>query len=178
MSKSSVTETPKNTLYSLVTQAQAIEQQIMEAGGELSPEVEQALTQVDLSLAEKIDSYDFVMDRLEGQSDYWKAKAALYTKISKSYDGVRERLRTAIKDAMIALNKTEIAGNDVRFKLQNSAPKLIIDEAKVSDKFKMQITTMVIDKERIKSALKDGIPVEGATLEQGQHIRPYANKKD
>lgn len=178
MSKLAVVDETKSTLYSLVIQAQAIEQKIMEAGGELTPEVEEALTRVDLSLAEKVDGYDFVIERMENQSEYWKAKAALFSKIAKSYETARERLKNSIKDAMVSLGKTEISGNDVRFKLQNNAPKLVIDDTKIPDGFKMQVVTTVVDKERIKSALKDGIPVQGASLEQGQHVRSYANKKE
>lgn len=168
----------KQSLFEIVFQSQVLTQQIIEAGGELSPELEQALEQVDLAITAKVDGYNAVMDRLELEATYWKAKADMYSKIAKAHTAAQDRMKNAIKQAMQAMGKTEVCGDDVKFKLANAQPKLILDEAKIPKEFKMIVTTHVVDKERIKTALKEGFAVAGAQLEPSVALRAYVNKKE
>jgi hypothetical protein len=165
------------SLFSLVAQANALEQKIAEAGGEISPEVEKELSHIDLALPDKIDSYAFIIGRLDAASDYWKAKAAEYTKLAKSTANASERIRGAIKQAMMAMQRDEVSGGDIRFKLTSSKASLVIDGATLDPSYMMTVTNHVADKERIKSALEAGFPVKGAHLEAGKALRTYPVKK-
>lgn len=165
-------------LFELVAEANGITKAIIEAGGELSPELETALINIDLAMAEKVDGYDHVMERLEHEAEYWKAKADAYAKIAKAHANAKERMKNAIKSAMQAMEKTEVKGVDVRFKMTPVKPKLVIDQATLDPSYLMQVTTSVPDKERIEMALRLGDEVMGAKLEQSFALRSYANKKE
>jgi hypothetical protein len=175
--KTEIANQEKQTLFSLVAQTNAITQKIIEAGGELTPELEQALTSVDLAVSEKVDGYSFVMERMESDAAFFKAKAAFYSKIAKSAETVQERLKSSIKQAIQDLGSKEVVGNNIRFVLSAVKPKMIIDEMKLSPDMKMQVTTTVPDKERIREALEGGIPIEGAHLEESTSLRVYPVKK-
>jgi hypothetical protein len=167
----------KQSLFELVAQSNGLTQMIIEAGGELSPELEKQLTQLDLSVAEKVDGYNFAIDRLALEASHWKSKADFYLKIAKACETAQARIKDSLKKAMLDLGKTEIQGNDIRYVLSNTQPKLELDEKALDPAYKMEIRELVPDKERIKLELKRGAQISGAKLIPGYSLRPYANKK-
>ncbi len=168
----------KETLRTLVQQSNDLMSQLAEAGGELTPELESQLAHVELSLPEKIDSYSHLMDKLDLEIEMWKQKADFYYSIAKSCKNVKERLKENIKFAMQEMTVSEIKGNDVRFKLSNSKPTLLIDEELIDPLYTSQVTTTVIDKKRIEEDLKNGVPVAGARLVENVSLRTYANRRE
>lgn len=166
------------TLFSLVAEAQSLESKIIEAGGELTPDIEEALSSLDIAVTDKVESYAFIMDSCENRAQFWKAKADLYSKIAKSHTLIQERIKERLKAAMMELGKDEVLGHSIRFKLQALKPKLVIkDESKIPADFKVVVQTTAPDKERIASALNDGFEIPGATLEKVFSLRQYAKKE-
>jgi hypothetical protein len=165
------------SLSTIVSEMSVIVSAIIENGGELTPELESAFDNVGTDLATKCDGYAVFMERLETEADYWKAKADSYSKVSKSCKALKERLNDNIKFAMRTLNTDEVKGGDVRFKLSKLAPKVVLNEEKIPQEYKMQVTEWVPDKERIKVDLQNGCAIEGAGLEDVYSLRKYANKK-
>lgn len=55
----------KQSLYELTKAGNDLSSAIIEAGGEITPEIEQALSELDLKTKDKIDAYKFAMDTLE-----------------------------------------------------------------------------------------------------------------
>jgi hypothetical protein len=174
-------EMPNNsdTLYSLVSQTQAIEKMLIEAGGELTPELEAMLDNVDVSMAQKIDGYAFVMEDCESRAAFWKAKADTYSKLAKSHAAIQERIKERLKAALIQLGKDEVQGNEIRFKLSKLNPKIVIwNEAELPDDFKIIVQTKAPDKERIQESLKEGFEVPGVRVEPVYSLRKYAARKE
>jgi hypothetical protein len=165
------------TLPALVAEMNEIVRQILESGGELTEVLETAFDGVGQELATKTDRYAFMIDRLSSEETFWKEKAEAYSKVAKSCKALRERLNDNIKFAMLSMETKEIAGDEMRFVLSKLAPKVVLNEEKIPDAWKMVVTERVPDKDRIKAALIDGMPVEGATLEPVFSLRKYVNKK-
>lgn len=97
-----------------------------------------------------INRIDMEIETCKKQKDEW-AQAERVRKNRK------ERLVTMIKDAMTAIDKTEIQAGDVTFKLQNAGGKLpliIDDNATVPERFTK--ITIENDNELIRKALDDG----------------------
>lgn len=166
-----------NTLPELVAQAAIIEQKVIEAGGELTPEIEALLESVGQDLQAKTDGYCFFMERLDAQAEYWKTKADAFAKVSKSCKSLKERLNDRIKEAMKQMGLDEIQGTDMRFKLTASAPKLVVDDALLPKDYLMAVTEYVPDKERIKEDLKNKCEIPGAQFEDVFALRKYPNRK-
>ena len=164
------------TLPTLVTKSQSITNQIIENGGELTPELEEQLDNVTLDVGEKIDNYNFVMERIKIEETYWKSKADQMTRIARGCKNMRDRMKTSIKEAMKAMDTKEVEGFNYRFKLTNVKPKLIVDEAMLPVKYTKEVITHEANKERIREDLTEGIGVRGASLEQGHALRIYPNK--
>lgn len=102
------------------------------------------------NLVTVINRIDMEIETCKKQKDEW-AQAERVRKNRK------ERLVTMIKDAMTAIDKTEIQAGDVTFKLQNAGGKLpliIDDNATVPERFTK--ITIENDNELIRKALDDG----------------------
>lgn len=166
------------SLYEIVAQAGVIEREIAEAGGELSPELEKQLSNIDLSLAEKVEGYAQIIDRLESNSVYWKDKANGFMAISRGLDNVVKRIKDGLKNAMIDLKKTEVYGESICYRLGTSKGTLVIDDtSRLPVAFTMQVTSTVPDKEKIRAALERLEIVPGTRLEGGYRLTKYANRE-
>lgn len=165
-----------NTLMELVNVSQQIQRALVEAGGELTPELEKSLAILSEKLPDKADGYKHVIDDLKAQADVWSARAEALESIAKSFLNYIDHLKYSLKMACIQLGVDELKGNDYRWKLINSQPSVIIDdETKVPGAFKEIVQKTVLRKDLISEQLKKGETVPGAHLEQGQYVRPYAN---
>lgn len=167
----------KQQLSEIVARSTALTQLIIQADGELSPELEAALAEVDLALQEKVDGYHYLMERLEGEGEYFAKKADAYKRVAKAHSQLSDRIKDRIKGAMIAMEKTDVTGFDVRFRLSKATPRLALMESMLDPAYLLTVTTHVPDKERIKRDLLDGKTVGGASLEQGYSLRAYINKE-
>lgn len=167
----------QKSLSTLVVEMAQIEAQIVEAEGEITPAIEAMLASVQTDLAFKVDGYAFFMDKLKINAGYWKDQAEISYRVSKSLLNVEERLKGGIKFAMQALNTDEVKGVDVRFKLSKSKPRLLLEETMLPAEYKMVVTEMVPDKEKIHHDLGVGIEIPGAKLEESFSLRKYPNKK-
>ena len=165
------------SLFSLVSQANTLSRMLVETSGEITPEIEALMAHIDVSMPGKVDGYATVIERLEVEAQYWEDKANAYYQVAKAHKTLRERLLAAIKQAMIAMNTDELKGIDVKYKLSNSKPALVIGDD-LDPAWKLTITEVVADKERIRSALELGNIIKGAKLVAGKTLRRYMNKGD
>lgn len=162
--------------------AHVITQRLIELGGEMNDEGMDWLLEIQDKnmdvIGEKIDKYAFLIDRFQTEKAFFDEKAKMYSKISKSFTKISERLTDTIKEGMIKGEIKEIKGKEARYVLSNCAPRLVIeDENKLPSDMMMQVTEVVPDKDKIKSALGDGFPVEGAKLEGGYRLTKYLAKE-
>lgn len=163
------------SLYLIVNEAMALEQQLMESGGEITPEIESALAVNQESLMEKADGYQHVIERFESLSEHYAARAEFFATIGKQCKTAAERLKNNIKFAMIEMGVDELRGQDIRFKVTPTSGTLHIDdEEMIPVEFKTEIVKTEVDKKSLKEALKSS-EIPGARLEPGFSIRTYAN---
>lgn len=167
------------TLVALAVEAAEISKLLQESGGELSPELEARLEVNREKLPSKVDSYNYIIERLEADAALWKRRKEACAAQEKKYQGQVDRLWDRIKLAMKELGTKELQGTYYRFQLKKSAPKLIIDsEAAIPAECKMIVQTTVIDKEKIKAMLVDGFEVPGARLEENGSLVAYESTKE
>lgn len=162
------------SLAIIVQEKNLIEQMLIESCGELTPELEQALAISNLELPEKVDSYSWKMDFLKSAAEFYKEKAEFFSKVSKSLSSASDRMKDGIKDAMKALTVDEIQGNDIRFKLSKTKPRLIVENEEFLKDYFKEVKTMVLEKDKLTEDLKIG-EVKGARLEDSFSLRTYAN---
>lgn len=136
---------------------------------------EALITHEELSLQakDKIDAYGFVMERLDALATSYKQRAGNLSKIAKRLEDSQEQLRTQLLDAMQILGVDEIEGNERRFRMQASKPKVELTEPdRVPEKFWKTEIVKWLDKDAV---LKHG-NVPGCEIVQNKHIREYPAK--
>lgn len=151
---------------------------LMDAGGEITPELEAELAVNEQQLATKADKYDFIIQRLETEESHWKLQADRYAKVARSCSAARERLREAIKFTLKNTGKTEVVGENARFYLANSAPRLIVAPVtQLPPEYVVETIVREPNKDKIKGALKEGVAIPGCALEPVFALRTGVARK-
>lgn len=78
----------------------AIEDALWENGGELTPELEQALTETEQSLAVKTDGYNSLIRKFASQADVIDAEIKRLTALKKTCQNAEKRLKNHICETM------------------------------------------------------------------------------
>lgn len=165
------------SLYGLVKKSQEITQEIIENGGELPKDLELALDENEKSLSLKVDGYHHILDRMSFEKEFWKEKKKYIDQIIKALDGAENNLKNRLKDAMRDLDVQELVGNEVRFKLGRSKPKLEIDPDKLPGPLLIEEVTYKPDQDKIRDFISKGEEVPGVRVIESWSLRTYANTK-
>lgn len=165
------------TLIQRAQDARAMETLLEESGGELShPCMSSWLEEVQKNVAEKADHYVTMKDMLKAKAEQFRVESKAFQDAARQIESVLDAMNDRVKAAMAIMQTDEIRGNLYRFKLSNSAPKLLVDEYRIPDAFKMVVMVTNVDREKIKTALQAGEEVEGARLEPVSALRVYLHR--
>ena len=164
------------TLMDRVRQAHVVEEWLVESGGEITPEIAQLLEEVEKGLAEKVDGYHHLIGYAEAQAKLWSEKAERLQKIANGCNSFAQMLERRLKEAMILAGVTELTGEEVRYKLQRTAPQLLLREQELPVEYLVVKQTTAPDKVRIRQELTNGATIKGAALVEQVCLRSYAAK--
>jgi len=176
------TAQPTN-LYALTCEAYHMEVAITEAAEGLvsdDPEVASAATaELEALLAAgegakdallaKADSWCWVIDRLRDQAASRKAHAARLTALAQADERKADTMLDKLTDRLLflypAATKFDLPSHQIK---STKVSKVEVDEdvepEDLPEAYQSSKTTISVDKTALKTALKAGTPVEGATL--------------
>ena len=123
----------------------AIEDALYETGGELTPEIEEALTETAQSLAVKTDSYNALIRKFGAQADVIDAEIKRLTALKKTCQNAEKRLKMHICDTMQEFGIEKLEGTYCKMSLAKS-------------------TRTETDDERLMEAYQAAVDELGATL--------------
>lgn len=103
-------ETNKLTLYELTAEQQAIEDALIENGGELTPELEDAMNANGEAIAVKMDGYNKILRRMEGSEAAIDSEIKRLTALKKTAQNAQRSIKDHVRDAMLAMNVDRIEG--------------------------------------------------------------------
>ena len=174
-------ENQPQTLDQIVSIITQIEERIIEAGGELTPETEKHLQEALDNLSDKVDGYYHAIERLSWAYEYWSECSLKYERRAAACDRTRDFLKRHIENQikiMRAINPTEsrLRGREFTAKLVESAGRVVIkDEDRVPDKYVRKITNSSFMKAEMLADLKRGEEIPGVDLEKLEFVRFSAN---
>lgn len=164
-------------LLSIVSSLHEIERAILENNGELTPELENALSVQTISKERKIDAYHAIIERCGSIEKELKTKIDLLSSVIKNTRKIEQKLKFNLKQAMIETGQKELSGESMRFLLVDQGTKLeVTDETQIPHTYFKEITTTELDKETLKNDLEQGAMICGATLEPVRSLRVYSAK--
>lgn len=150
---------------------------LIESGGELTEELEQALALNEKNLQSKVDGYKLYIEHLEKRAEYFKQIENEAKDARKMFENVQDRLKDRIKSVMSFLNVNEIEGESYRFKLIDGKDKLVIhDENAISDEYKKEVVSLELDKEKLMKDLQAGLKIDGVDIQVVKSLRTYIKK--
>jgi molecular chaperone GrpE (heat shock protein) len=157
-----------SSLYHIASEYLAIADQLEESGGEITPDIEQALAINREQLQEKAGNYALVIKDFEHKN---AAVDEAITELKKSRQKAMESLKNRLKSAMELYGVERIESDFVKLSFRKSEAVEIESEDLIPPIFKEQVVTEKIDKTAIKAALKGGTEVPGARLDKRQNLQ-------
>jgi len=159
------------SLFSISAEMQNIINELMETGGELTPEIENALAITQDQLQTKSISYAVVIRAMEYQNATIDAEIKRLQDHKRTRSNTIERLKNSLSTAMQVFEMDVIEDATTKINFRKSQTLEIIDEAKVPKKYKTQVVTTKIDKNAIKNDIKNGDMVKGVELITNQNLQ-------
>jgi len=166
------------TLKDLVKDLVAIESLIIENDGQVCEILESWMQINETNVAQKVDSYFYLIARLEKSAEYFNDRANEFYAAKKTYEKQVDKLKSNLKFTMQNFGTDELFGTDARYKLSKSKPKVIIDNIEeLPLKYTREKITIEVDKDLIKTDIDLGNEIKGASLETSFSLRSYLIKK-
>ena len=164
------------TLYEINEEFLAIDNLLIESGGEITPKIEELLNLADLEIQTKADGYYKYIKSLEALAKAIDDEKKRLDQRKKTTENRIKMLKERIKYAMeLRCIETLEAGVN-NFKIQNNGGKRrleILSESEIPNEYKNTLTVIEIDKEKLYKELQDDkLKISGALLhEQGKSLR-------
>lgn len=164
------------TLFELTEQQRAIEDALYESGGELTPEIEQALVETSESLPRKIDGYNHILRELAAMEQNCATEIERLTRLKRIAQNGQKTLKKHVMDAMKMFGFKRLDGNTCKMTLSSRAglevdeDVLLSDVQKRIDEFNATLPDYVtvevkVSKSAINSAYKaSGVLPAGVTV--------------
>ena len=156
------------TALNISTDVQQIINNIIENGGEITPEQETALDNLKMELTDKVMNICHIRKRNEANIEYWKAvKQAADDKL-KACENTNKWLSNYVAMAMKKANITKIKADNQLFtvSLVKGKTSVVVDDVDLLDFGMFEVVRKPLSKP-IKEALEKGEAVQGAHLEVG-----------
>lgn len=153
--------------------------ELVETGGELTPEMEDLLNLTEGDLRTKVDRYKMFQEALNANSLYLRDLEVQFKNGRQAAENRIESMKANIKYAMSQMGTDVLEGTAWLFKRSKIKPKLVIAEGVViPSKYYKEETQVVkvLDKEALMADLALGALVAGVTLEDNYMVRSYVNK--
>jgi hypothetical protein len=159
----------KVTLFTISAEQQRINDALMESGGELTPELEEALIINTENFSVKVEGYATSIHQFEAFSDAADAEIKRLTALKKSAQSAIKRLKDNLAYGMEVMGYDKVDMGLHKLSFRSSTAVNITDEVRIPSQY-IKVETK-IDKESLKRDLKAGLVIEGAELTTNKTIQ-------
>ena len=158
-------------IYQIQNEFQLIIAEVINNEGEITPELETALTINKEQLQSKAIDYSYVIKQLDSDCEQIDAELKRLQQLKKVRTNLAERLKNTISDAMNLYEVEKIETPLIKLSFRNSESVEITNEQQLDPCFIVTKTVTSPDKKAIKDAIKSGAFVEGATISYNKNLQ-------
>lgn len=158
-------------IYAIQNEYQLIISEIINNEGEITPEIETALTINKEQLQSKAVDYSYVIKQLDSDCEQIDAELKRLQQLKKVRTNLAERLKNTISDAMNLYEVEKIETPLIKLSFRNSESVEITNESQLDACFIVTKTVTSPDKKAIKDAIKSGVLVTGATISYNKNLQ-------
>jgi hypothetical protein len=128
------------------------------------------LESLDGELEEKADNIACLIKSLEAESEAIKAEAKKLQDRAKAKEVKAEGLRNYLYVTFKVLGKDKLETSRNALVIKKNPCSVVLDDGFFHEDYVEYIETMKVDKAKLKDALKSGIEIAGARLEQKERL--------
>ena len=161
----------KQSIYQIQSEFQLIIAEVINNEGEITPELETALTINKEQLQSKAIDYSYVIKQLDSDCEQIDAELKRLQQLKKVRTNLAERLKDTISNAMNLYEVEKIETPLIKLSFRNSESVEITNESQLDPCFIVTKTVSSPDKKAIKDAIKSGAFVEGATISYNRNLQ-------
>ena len=152
------------SLYTISADMMALISQLEDNGGELTPEIENALAITEEQFVAKSEDYGHAILNLKAMAAAAKAEKDRLAALEKFYKNAAERIQGALVNAMDVLDHPKVESPSMRLFLRRTKATEIDDVTLIPSDLKTVKVEEVPDKAAIKAAILEGREVPGARV--------------
>lgn len=165
------------SLGSLLRAWREVEQEVEENMGDITPVVEKLQNELELSIPEKVDRFNYYIDSAKNLAELQKKLAEEHQQAARALSNLATRLEQYAKQKMVESQFKELVGNRTMMSLRKCPKSLVVyDESQIPAEFCTERFVIDIDKKALKKALEEGQEIIGARLEGGAALTRGVNK--
>ena len=159
-------------LYELPTELRLIEQQIAEADGELTPELEAALDQLQAEFADKAEWIALMVREAEAEAEAYKIEETRLRERRRAAENKATRLKTYVHEQMQRMGVDKIRGALAQVSVVNNSRPTVrwSEDVELPDAFARVKRELDANAVLVHVGIY-GQPPEGAIVETGTHLR-------
>ena len=157
------------SLYHITSEQLRINELLEESGGELTPEIEEALMLNAENFEIKADGYIESISRYKALAEAADVRIKEMQRIKKTSENIEKRLKERLLQAMVVMDVDKMEIGLRKLSIRNTSAVNITDEAHIPAEY--IIIEQKYDKTRIKDALKSGDVIPGAELVTNKSIQ-------
>jgi hypothetical protein len=159
------------SIYKIQNEFQLIIAEVINNEGEITPELETALTINKEQLQSKAVDYCYVIKQLDYDCEQIDNEIARLNKLKKVRANLTERLKNTVSSAMQLYEVEKIETPLIKLNFRNSESVEITNEQQLDACFIVTKTVTTPDKKAIKDAIKNGEVVCGATISYNKNLQ-------
>lgn len=159
----------KLTLYTITSEQLRINELLEESGGELTPEIEEALILNEENFLTKSEGYIESIARYKALAEAADVRIKEMQRIKKTAENIEKRLKERLQHAMVVMGHDKVDVGLRKLSLRSSTAVAITNEDAIPAEY--IIVETKVDKMKIKEALKNGVVIEGAELQTNKSIQ-------
>lgn len=174
----------KRTLFELTSEARAIEDALIENGGELTPELEIAMTDNKEALVAKVESYGMLYRKFKYTVGMVAEEIKRLQAMKKTAENAEKRIKERLEYNMRLNDITVLEGGTTRVSFAKNPPSYEVDEEAMLAPYMFLLDQLAeslppyikveikVSKDAIKQMYKEtGVMPAGAELVQTESIR-------
>lgn len=158
-------------IYKIQNEYLLLINQIIENGGEVTPQQELNLQITRDQLQDKGTNYAFVIKKLDAECDIIDAEIKRLTELKKVRQNACERLKSNISHAMQIFEVDKIESPLIKLSFRKSQSVNVADVNSLPNEYKTIKVTEQADKMKIKQALLNGEVIEGCEIVNSNNLQ-------
>lgn len=159
----------KQSLYNITEDQRLINAMLEETGGELTPEIEEAMLITEENFISKAEAYGATISEYDAQAEACAQEIKRLQAYKKTCENVSKRMKERISDAMMTFDKDKVTAGTFRFSFRKSTAVVVENEELIPEEYFR--TERTICRKELMDALKAGEVIAGAMIETRQTLQ-------